>query len=91
MGFFNVLGDAFNRANETKEEIKSLSAEQIAERTFSASSQMEKEMYIKALKQRVTSMDAKRAKVLKDYLDRNLYLQETNDAVRPFFQEKGIY
>lgn len=49
MGFFNVLGDAFNRANETKEEIKSLSAEQIAERTFSASSQMEKEMYIKAL------------------------------------------
>jgi len=66
MGFFNVLGDAFNRANETKEEIKSLSAEQIAERTFSASSQMEKEMYIKALKQRVTSMDAKRAKVLKD-------------------------
>lgn len=90
MGFFNILGDALNKANETKEEINSLSAEQIAERTVSSGSQMERDMYLKALKQRVASMDLKRAQVLKDYLDRNFYLEEAANMLSPLFKEKGL-
>lgn len=67
-----------------------MSCEQLADATMTAS-QMEVDIYIRTLKQRVSAMDVERAKAFKDYLDRNFYLTNAKNALGAIFEEKGIY
>ena len=89
MGLFDMIGKVTSQVGNVRDKARNMTDEQIAEQTMYGSP-LEKETYLKILKQRVSSMSDDRALQLKQYLDRHSYLTDVIDALEPIFRQKDI-
>ena len=78
MGLFSTLKDIAGNSNETKSRAQYMNAEELARNVQHYDTPMSRDIYLKVLKERVSSMSSAERENFKKYLENNAWFDVKN-------------